>query len=109
MKKYLMQKVDTEDPQLVSVIDDLPLWSAPFGLKLLDIIPVRRGMRVLDVGGGPGRFDGTQLIVEHVQVLDHRLELFHHTDKLHFAHRSNGVTSSGLGSSNTLPYHNILF
>jgi arsenite methyltransferase len=54
MKKYLTQKVDTEDPELVSVIDDLPLWSAPFGLKLLDIIPVRRDMRVLDVGCGTG-------------------------------------------------------
>lgn len=54
MKKYLTQKVDTEDPELVSVIDDLPLWSAPFGLKLLDIIPVRRGMKVLDVGCGTG-------------------------------------------------------
>jgi arsenite methyltransferase len=54
MKKYLTQKVDTEDPELVSVIDDLPLWSAPFGLKLLDIIPVRRGMRVLDIGCGTG-------------------------------------------------------
>jgi arsenite methyltransferase len=34
--------------------DELPLWSAPFGLLLLDRVPLRRGMFVVDVGAGTG-------------------------------------------------------
>ena len=34
--------------------DELSLWSAPFGLKLLDSITMRRGMKVLDFGCGFG-------------------------------------------------------
>jgi len=36
------------------VADDLPLWSAPFGLKILDYITLEDGIRVLDVGSGCG-------------------------------------------------------
>ena len=54
MTDYLNQKVDIEDPDLVSVIDDLPLWSAPFGLQLLDIMEMKKNMNVLDIGCGPG-------------------------------------------------------
>jgi ubiquinone/menaquinone biosynthesis C-methylase UbiE len=45
---------DLHDAAVVSAIDDLPLWSAPFGLALLDAVEMRRGMRVLDVGSGSG-------------------------------------------------------
>ena len=38
----------------MSSIDDLALWSAPFGLVLLDVVRLRPGMRLLDVGCGPG-------------------------------------------------------
>lgn len=34
--------------------DELSLWSAPFGQKLLDIVPMTRGMKVLDFGSGFG-------------------------------------------------------
>jgi len=34
--------------------DELPLWSAPFGLMLLDTIQLKQGMKVLDVGSGNG-------------------------------------------------------
>lgn len=34
--------------------DELPLWSAPFGLMLLDTINLRHGMQVLDIGSGNG-------------------------------------------------------
>ncbi|MBN1143560.1 MAG: hypothetical protein JXA72_04030 [Bacteroidales bacterium] len=41
MKKYLAEITDYES--LVDVYDELPLWSAPFGLKLLDFIKYRPG------------------------------------------------------------------
>jgi len=34
--------------------DELPLWSAPFGLTLLDTIQMKPGMNVLDIGSGSG-------------------------------------------------------
>ncbi|WP_300457203.1 methyltransferase domain-containing protein [Desulfobacula sp.] len=48
-------------------IDDLPLWSAPFGLKLLDTLIFKKNINVLDIGCGEGfplieiaaRFGGT--------------------------------------------------
>jgi len=38
----------------MSDIDELPLWSAPFGLVLLDTIRLSQGMKVLDIGSGSG-------------------------------------------------------
>lgn len=54
MKNYLNHTFSTSDKKLVSVIDELPLWSAPFGLKLLETIKLKRGITVLDVGCGLG-------------------------------------------------------
>lgn len=54
MTGYLNQRVNPDDPDLVSVIDELPLWSAPFGQKLLDTIKMKKGINVLDVGCGAG-------------------------------------------------------
>jgi arsenite methyltransferase len=34
--------------------DELPLWSAPFGLAILDTIHLKQGMNILDVGSGSG-------------------------------------------------------
>jgi arsenite methyltransferase len=34
--------------------DELPLWSAPFGLTLLDTINYKKGINVLDIGSGTG-------------------------------------------------------
>jgi arsenite methyltransferase len=45
---------DLDNPEVVSVIDELSYWSAPFGLKLLDCVRYRRNIRALDVGCGPG-------------------------------------------------------
>jgi arsenite methyltransferase len=45
---------DFDDPALVAVYDDLPLWSAPFGLMLLEALRLRPGMAALDVGCGTG-------------------------------------------------------
>jgi ubiquinone/menaquinone biosynthesis C-methylase UbiE len=54
MKDYLKLEVDTKDSNLISVIDDLPLWSAPFGLRLLDILELKRNINALDLGCGLG-------------------------------------------------------
>ncbi len=36
------------------IYDELPLWSAPFGLMLLDTIRLKKGINILDIGSGAG-------------------------------------------------------
>jgi arsenite methyltransferase len=43
-----------KNPSLLSAQDDFPLWSAPFGLMLLDHIRLRPKIKALDVGFGSG-------------------------------------------------------
>jgi len=54
MTDYRRRATDYADPAIASVIDEVSLWSAAFGWMLLDRIPMRRGMRVLDLGCGCG-------------------------------------------------------
>ena len=54
MDNYLKTNYDLNDNETVSVIDELPLWSAPFGLKLLDEIKYRKNITALDIGSGLG-------------------------------------------------------
>lgn len=39
---------------ITDVFDELPLWSAPFGLKLLEHIDYKSGITALDIGFGSG-------------------------------------------------------
>ena len=39
---------------MAGTLDDLPLWSAPFGLRLLERVVLRRGVTAVDIGGGTG-------------------------------------------------------
>lgn len=49
-----LEEIDFNQPGVVELYDELPLWSAPFGLMLLDRIPLKPGLVVLDVGAGTG-------------------------------------------------------
>ncbi len=51
---YWQETFDLQDPGLPPVLDELPFWSAPFGLRLMEAIPYRRGQRALDIGCGTG-------------------------------------------------------
>ncbi len=52
-RNYL-EEIDVTAPEFGDLHDELPLWSAPFGLLLLDRVPVRSGLTILDVGAGTG-------------------------------------------------------
>jgi arsenite methyltransferase len=43
-----------DDPEFAAAVDELPLWSAPFGLALLEAVPLDPEATVLDVGCGTG-------------------------------------------------------
>ncbi len=54
MTKYLNHSFSMDDYEFVSVIDELPLWSAPFGMDLLDTVKLKPNIMALDVGCGLG-------------------------------------------------------
>jgi len=49
-----LKSIDYTDPDFGDWHDELPLWSAPFGLFLLDRVPIKPGLTILDVGAGTG-------------------------------------------------------
>lgn len=49
-----LDDIDIYTPEFVDLYDELSLWSAPFGLLMLEHVPMRPGMTVLDVGAGAG-------------------------------------------------------
>jgi arsenite methyltransferase len=52
MKKYL--DIDFDFVKYIDVADESPIWSAPFGLKLLDYINYKTNISALDIGFGTG-------------------------------------------------------
>ncbi len=52
MKKYLSNDFDLSE--YVNVSDECSVWSAPFGLKLLDYIDYKQNITALDIGFGTG-------------------------------------------------------
>jgi ubiquinone/menaquinone biosynthesis C-methylase UbiE len=52
MMKYLNNDFDAA--KLAEVLDELPIWSAPFGLKLLEYVNYKPNISVLDIGFGTG-------------------------------------------------------
>jgi arsenite methyltransferase len=49
-----LEEVDHTSPEFGELYDELPLWSAPFGLLLLARVPMQSGITILDVGAGTG-------------------------------------------------------
>jgi len=45
---------DLNNPQIISILDEVQLWSAPFGLKLLDVVRYKANTEALDIGCGLG-------------------------------------------------------
>jgi arsenite methyltransferase len=52
MKKYLSENSNAD--LLIDVLDEMPLWSAPFGLKLLNFVDYKSNITALDIGFGTG-------------------------------------------------------
>lgn len=52
MKKYLNNEYDFV--KYIDVADESPIWSAPFGLKLLNYINYKTNISALDIGFGTG-------------------------------------------------------
>jgi arsenite methyltransferase len=53
MPEYLQYSF-TDSPETVSTFDELPLWSAAFGLFLLKHLEIRSNLIVVDIGSGAG-------------------------------------------------------
>lgn len=49
-----LDDIDISTPEFGELHDELPLWSAPFGLLLLDRVPMKSSLTILDVGAGTG-------------------------------------------------------
>ena len=54
MSEHPPDSFDPEDDDAVSALDELPLWAAPFGLRLLEMVRLGSGLAALDVGFGTG-------------------------------------------------------
>jgi ubiquinone/menaquinone biosynthesis C-methylase UbiE len=54
MAMISFEKIDYSTDEFCKSYDELPLWSAPFGLLLLEHAPLQAGSKILDVGAGTG-------------------------------------------------------
>lgn len=112
MKDYLEHKTNINDKELISLIDELPLWSAPFGLSLLDKMIFGKGLNVLDIGCGTGfpLIEIAQRLGEtsHVYGIDPWKEV---TDRAQFKVDKYGIKNIKLinGYAENLPFDDSFF
>lgn len=50
----LFEEIDHQHPDFGNLYDELPLWSAPFGLRMLEHVRIGPRLTILDVGAGTG-------------------------------------------------------
>lgn len=46
--------LDLNSAEVINVLDEVPFWSAPFGIKLLEQVGLKPGITALDIGFGTG-------------------------------------------------------
>ena len=49
-----LKLIDTQSPGFGEFYDELPLWSAPFGLWMLEQVPLKPEQTIVDIGAGTG-------------------------------------------------------
>jgi len=54
MQNYLESVFDLNQPDQVALFDELPLWSAPFGVRLLEAVRFGKVDAAVDIGCGTG-------------------------------------------------------
>jgi len=54
MTQYLNTELNFDDPELLSALDDMSFWAAPFGIKLLTLVQYKKNIRAMDIGFGSG-------------------------------------------------------
>ncbi len=54
MATYLDTNFDLTSASLIETLDEFPFWSAPFGIRLLQHVHLKKYMTVLDIGFGTG-------------------------------------------------------
>ncbi len=110
MKDYLNNDFDFD--QYIDVADELSIWSAPFGLKLLDYINYKTKISVLDIGFGVG-FPLTELALRlggtsTVYGIDPWKQAFYRVNKkIDYYKLKNIRLIEGVAESIPLPTHSI--
>lgn len=103
---------DFSSPRVLAAYDELPLWSAMFGVLLLDEVPLAGAKVVLDVGCGTG-FPLIELAerlgaASHVHGLDPWTAALERAKEKLAARGTTNVTLHD-GSANAMPYRDGTF